>query len=405
MPHFAYRALSGIGELVRGETEAADQAAVIALLHRQALLPIEAVETHKGRHRWAWFTQWRTSTLAAKDLALVSQQLARLLKAGLPLDRAVEIVAGLANRESLARILLATLGRVRDGAGLAEAMDAQTPAFPKSYVSMVRAGETGGALQNVLQRAASFLARAEAMRQKVISALIYPAVLIVMAIGSVLVVLTVVLPQFEPLFQEAGVNLPTSTRIVMAAADALRAEGWLIAPCLLALAVIWRAAMRKPDLALLRDRAVLATPVLCDLITRLEIGRFCRTLGIMLTNGVAAPTALSLSGATVRNRAIAAAIGVVTDRFKDGEGLSAPLARSGRFPALSTQLIRIGEETGRLGEMLEEVAEIYEQDVQRTLERLLSLLVPGLTVVMGLIVAAIVSSILLAMISLNDLAT
>jgi len=162
--------------------------------------------------------------------------------------------------------------------------------------------------------------------------------------------------------------------------------------------------MRQPAIATRRDRIVLRLPIMRELVSKFEIGRFSRTLGVLLANGVPAPRALALCGATVGNRAIADAIEDVATRFKEGEGLSEPLARTGRFPSLSTQLIRIGEETGRLEEMLEEVAEIYDQEVQRALERLLALLVPGITISMGVLIATIIASVLTAMISINDLA-
>ncbi len=402
MPSFHYSALSATGELIRGDLTAADSAAAIAQLHARALLPIAAEAERSAR--WHEIALFPVRALPGRQLALASAQLARLLGAGLPLDRALEILANLAGGARVARVWRGTLGLVRDGASLAEAMDAQAPAFPRSFVSMVRAGEAGGALPVVLARVADFLTRAEAMRQQVVSALIYPALLAVVAIGSVGIVLTLVLPQFAPMFRAAGAQLPEDARLLMRIGDALRADGWMLLPALLACGLGWRVVMRRPDMALRRDRLVLALPLLRSLVGKLEIGRFSRTLGVLLASGVAAPAALTLSGAVVRNRALASAITIVARRFKEGEGLSAPLARSGRFPPLATQLIRIGEETGRLEDMLGEVAALYEQDVQRLLDRLLAVLVPGLTIVMGLIVALIVSTILTALISINNLA-
>jgi len=396
MARFVYRALSATGDVVKGEVEGPDAASVIDRLHAQALLPIEATE--KPTQSPGFTLRLGSSrSLPGRELALFSQQLARLLKAGLPLDRALEILATLARDRRV-------LERVRDGASLAEAMAAQERAFPPAYVSMVRAGEAGGALQGVLARVADFLVRSEAIRQKVVSALIYPAILTVVAAGSVALVLIVVLPQFQPLFEEAGARLPTSTRIVMAAGDIVRGYWWTILLGLAMTILLWQRLMRQPAIATRRDRIVLRLPIMRELVSKFEIGRFSRTLGVLLANGVPAPRALALCGATVGNRAIADAIEDVATRFKEGEGLSEPLARTGRFPSLSTQLIRIGEETGRLEEMLEEVAEIYDQEVQRALERLLALLVPGITISMGVLIATIIASVLTAMISINDLA-
>jgi general secretion pathway protein F len=221
---------------------------------------------------------------------------------------------------------------------------------------------------------------------------------------SIGLVLTVVLPQFEPMFREAGASLPTSTRIVMAAGDLLQNFWWAILLACLAAVLLWQQAMRRSDLAAWRDRLLLRLPVAGGAITRYEVGRFCRTLGVLLTGGVAAPRALALGGAAVGNRAIAAAIDGAATRFSHGEGLSSPLARTAHFPALSLHLIRIGEETGRLEEMLAEIADIYDQDVQRLLDRLLAMLVPAITIGMGILVALIIAAVMTAMISINDLA-
>jgi general secretion pathway protein F len=402
MPRFHYRALSAAGELVSGELDGPDAEAVIAQLHARALLPIDATERHaEAKPILAW--RHDSARLPGSELALFSQQLARLLKAGLPLDRALDILAAIAGRRA-GLVVRRILDRVRDGASLSEAIAAQRGSFPSTYVSMVRAGEAGGALPPVLTRVADFLLRNEAMRQRVVSASIYPAILLVAATISVALVLTVVLPQFEPMFREAGVALPLSTRIVMAAGAALQQYGWMLLLTLAGGALAWHRAMRRPELAARRDRALLAVPLLGGLITRFEVGRFCRTLGVLLSGGVPAPRALALCGGAVGNRTIAAAIETAATRFSHGEGLSSPLERTGRFPSLSLQLIRIGEETGRLEEMLTEVADLYDQEVQRSLDRLLALLVPVITVTMGLVVAFIIAAVMTALISVNDLA-
>jgi general secretion pathway protein F len=261
-----------------------------------------------------------------------------------------------------------------------------------------------GALQGVLSETASFLTRAEAMRQKVISSMIYPAILITVASLSIGLILTAVLPQFEPMFREAGAKLPASTRIVIAAGDTLRDDWWLMAVIVMLLVLASRTLLRNPGVVLERDRLLLAAPLLGSLIARFEIGRFCRTLGIMLSSGVGAPSAMTLSGATIGNRVLAHAVEDTAMRFQEGEGLSGPLSRTGRFPSMAIQLIRIGEETGRLDEMLAEVALVLDQEVQRALDRLLAVLVPALTLIMGIMVAFIVASVMLALMSVNALA-
>ena len=404
MARFEYSALSPAGDIVSGELDGPDVAAIIERLHEQALLPIHAGEKRPEKSSGFSLRLYASRGLAGRDLALFSQQLSRLLKANLPLDRALEILTTLAAEKRSGEVIRRTLERVRDGASLAEAMAAQEKSFPQAYISMIRAGEAGGALQAVLSRVADFLVRSEAIRQTIISALIYPALLVVVAGLSITLVLTVVLPQFEPVFREAGARLPLSTRIVMSLGDGLRDYWWVLLFALGMIASVWRLLKERSAIALRRDRLLLAMPIVGALVGKFEIGRFSRTLGVLLANGVAAPRALALCNAVVGNRVIAAAVDTVSARFNEGEGLSAPLSRAGCFPSLSVQLIRIGEETGRLEEMLQEVAEIYEQEVQRALERLLALLVPTITIIMGAAIALIIVAVMTAMISINDLA-
>ena len=404
MARFAYRALSASGDIVDGEIDGPDVKSVIALLNEQALLPIQATEKREGSGFSFDLSFGRQNRFPQGELALFVQQLTRLLKASLPLDRALEILTTLMEDKRTRRIIQRLLEKVRDGSSLAEAMASEDQSFPSVCVSMVRAGEEGGALRPVLTRVGEFLVRSEAIHQKVVSALIYPAVLLFVATGSIVLILTFVLPQFESMFQDAGSKLPAATQLVMAASRTLREDWWIM---LLALAIIAIAAQRLMQLATvqaLRDRVALRLPILGSLITRFEVGRFSRSLGVLLVNGVPAARALALAGATVGNRVFTEAIETLAARFKEGEGLAKSLEETGCFPNLAVQLVQIGDETGRLQDMLQEIADIYDQEVERALERLLALLVPGITIVMGVIVALIVAAVMTAMVSINELA-
>lgn len=404
MATFTYRALSAGGEIVSGEIEGPDQKTVLERLNEQALLPIQAVEKRAGRGFQLELGFGSPEAFPPAELSLFFQQLTRLLKASLPLDRALEILTTLMESRKTRRIVQRLLDRVRDGSSLAEAMAAEGKCFPSLCISMVRAGEEGGALHPVLTRVAEFLVRSEAIRQKVTSAMVYPAMLTVVATGSVVLILTMVLPQFEQMFADAGPKLPGSTRLVMAASHGLREYWWMILLGIAATAAGFQALGRNPGFQALRDRVSLRIPLLGSLLTRFEVARFSRSLGVLLANGVPAARALSLAGATVGNRVYIQAIETLAIRFKEGEGLARSLEATGCFPNLAVQLIQIGEETGRLDEMLQELAGIYEQEVERVLERLLAMLVPGITVVMGVVVALIMAAVMTAMVSINDLA-
>jgi general secretion pathway protein F len=403
MPVFQYEALSATGDTITGELDAPDVASVIARLNEQALLPIEAVEKRIAQSRFR-LTLGGADKFPSGGLALFIQQLTRLLNASLPLDRALEILTGLTDDARSRRIVERVLDKVRDGSSLAEAMQAQDQVFPPLCISMVRAGEEGGALKAVLARVADFLVRSEAIRQKVVSSMIYPVMLIIVAAGSVTLILTLVIPQFESMFADAGDKLPTATKVVLWASEGLRAHwrGMLLTSAVAVIGV--QRGMKLSSVIDLRDRLTLRLPLLGSLMTRFEVSRLCRSLAVLLSNGVPAARALALAGATVGNRVFIEAIETLAARFKEGEGLAQALADTGRFPNLAVQLIQIGEETGKLEEMLTQIADIYDHEVERAVERAMALLVPGITIAMGAIVAVIMAAVMTAMVSISDLA-
>jgi len=282
-------------------------------------------------------------------------------------------------------------------------MAAQGGIFPRYYLSMIQAGETGGTLDVVLARLSEFMERGQATRESVRSALIYPAILVAMSLFAVAILLGVVVPRFRPLFEDAGQALPVPTRIVVGLGDAFAGYWWLMLALVVAGGLALRWQLARPAFRLRWDRMVLAIPLLGDVIVRAEVARFARTLGTLLGNGVGLLGALSLATNTVGNRALAHELDAVSDAVRQGRPLTEPLLRSGLFPPLATHLTRVGEETGRLEEMLMKVAEIYDQEVSRAIERMLALLVPVLTIVLGMVIAGIIGSILVAILSVYQL--
>jgi general secretion pathway protein F len=268
----------------------------------------------------------------------------------------------------------------------------------------VRAGEHGGNLEATLRRLADYLARAAAVRETVISAMVYPALLLCTAGLSIVFILVFVLPEFAPLFAQAGKALPASTQILMEAGDFLANDWWVLLILAVAGIVLLRRAMRTPGFRRGWDRMVLKLPILGDLVLKTDIERFASMLGTLLMNGVTLPRALLITRDTLSNSVIADAVGEAAARLKEGEQLAGRLKQSGLFPALALDLIRVGEETGSLAAMLLKQAELYEREVKHSVDRLLALLVPLLTVVMGMIVAGLIGSVIVAIFSINDLA-
>ena len=404
MTLYQYKAMTNTGSVVKGTLDAASKEAVIRQLRSQGLFPLDTLERGTGdlltRLRAVLRIGGRPSLRA---LAMATQELSTLLRAGLELDRALGILTNLSDIGALKAPFEAVRNRVRDGASFADALAAD-PAFPKFYVSMVRAGEHGGSLDNTLQRLTDYLTRTMAIRESITSALIYPAILVVTMFISITVILVFVLPQFEPLFADAGKALPLPTQIVMAIGDFVRFYGWIVVLLAVGGFFLFREWIRKPENRLTWDRLTLRIPVLGDLFRAVEIERLMRTFGTLLSNGVPVPTALNLSKDVLNNTVLAAAVRDAAVSLREGERLAQRLARAKVFPAITLDLIQIGEESGKLDEMLLRQADLDELRIKHRVDRALALLVPALTVLLGFVVAGLIASMLAAILSVNDLA-
>ncbi|MGB5063134.1 MAG: type II secretion system F family protein [Candidatus Competibacter sp.] len=405
MPRYRYEAVDAKGEMVRDELDAATVDAAVARLRDQGLLPL-AVNEAKGGFLRGGFGQplfSKRRALSRKAVALLTQQLASLLHAGMPLDRALTILIGVTEDEQAKPVLERVQEKVRGGSSLADALEAQG-VFSRFYLNMVRAGEAGGALDVVLKRLTEFLERSQALRETVTSALIYPIILLSVSALSVIILLTFVVPQFQRLFDDAGKALPLATQIVIAVGDGFRYYWWVGAILFVLLSAIARQQLSQPESRARWDGWFLRLPLFGDLIAKVETARLSRTLGTLLGNGVSMLNALAIARETLSNQVLAGALGEVAEHVKTGRGLADPLLEAGRFPNLAVQMIRVGEETGQLQEMLLQVADTYDGEVQTAVKRLLTLLEPALILGLGVIIAGIIMSILVAILSLNELA-
>ncbi len=405
MPIYRYEAVATSGDRVAGEMEAATQDAVIETLHRLGHVPIRADIAGGGMlSRFAVPLRLGAGKPKSANLALLTQQLGILLHAGLSLDRALEISQRILPCQAEQNCVREILDKVRGGSSLADAMAGQKTMFPAFYVGMVRAGEAGGSLDMTLRHLAEYLERAQAAREQVKSALIYPALVLATGGGSVAVLFGFVIPSFRPLFEESGKALPLSAEIVLAVSDGFRNIWWMVLLAVCAIVAVIRQQLRKPAVRAWRDQRLLALPVIGDLVVKTEMGRFCRTLGTLLKNGVAPLSALTITHDTITNLALRAGFLTVIDSVKEGKGLADPLSQTKLVPSLVVDLARVGEETARLDDMLLKIAEIYDEETRRNVSRLLALLVPAVTIGLGIVVALVVGSILTAILSVYDLA-
>lgn len=404
MPQFTYKAATSSGEVVEGVLEAADRQAVINHLKGQGHVPIRAEEKGGGfgLGQLLHLTPGIRRT-GQRTVALLTRELATLLQAGLPLDRSLSVLRSLA-RAGSGRVLVERIqDQVRGGSSLADALKAHPEAFPSFYVGMVRGGEAGGNLEEVLAALADSLERSQTLRDNVQSALMYPLFVVAMAVISLIVLMTAVIPEFRPLFEGSGSELPLLTRIVIASSEFVGTFWWAMALGIVALLGLIARHNSNPKGRLRWDRWVLSLGFLGRLLLEVEVARMARTLGTLSKNGVNLLNALSMTIETVENRAVTEALEDVRLRLAKGEGLSRPMAESSIFPPLALQLIQVGEESGALDDMLLRVADIYDQEVQRSLQRMLSLLAPTITIVLGVVIAVIIGSMVSAILSAYDL--
>ena len=402
MPVFAYRAADRAGRTVDGTMEAYDANAVVERLHREDFYPLRVEAAgEKGRLGQRLFGAAR---VPGRDVLNFTQQLATLVEAGLPLERALVVLSDVATDRRLRQVVLEVTQSVRAGSTLADALARHHPRpFSRLYVNTVRAGERGGVLEIALRRLAEHLEAARELREAVVSALIYPALLAVVGIGAVIFLLTFVLPRFAVILADLGQTLPLPTRLVLAASHAFLTYWWVIAAVGLALVVLWQAIGRSEAGRLQLDTGLLALPVAGDVLRKVEVGRAIRTLATLLSSGVPLLNALDVAREGAANRVVSNALAAVHGGVKRGEGLARPMAESGAFPNLVVHMVRVGEETGRLDDMLGRVAGTYEREVRVAVRRLVATLEPAIIVVLGLVVLGIVLAILLAILSVNEL--
>lgn len=404
MPAFNYKAVRANGEVMEGEMDAVDQAALIRQLQQDGLIPIKTWASGKGSLGGLLFLGKKKQKIKQEQILPFTRELATLLEAGMTLDRALQILIDLSDDELMKRMMESIREKVQSGDALSDALAAQGKVFNPLYISMVKAGEAGGVLQNVLLRLVDYLERSHELRESIRSALIYPTILLAVAGLSVAGLLIFVVPQFSQMFEDMGQALPLPTQIVVGVGDLLRDYWWaLLAGGLLAVAYAQKH-FSRPEVRQSWDRRLLAWPLLGDLIAKVETARFTRTLGTLLSNGLPLLMALNLVKDVVGNSVIADSITQAADSLKRGKGLADPLIEQNVLPPLALQMIKVGEESGDLEPMLTKVADVFDQEVRASVKRMLTLLEPMLIVGLGIIVAGIIVSILMAVLSANQLA-
>jgi general secretion pathway protein F len=401
MASFYFKAVNADGKLRTGMLTGETEKVVAAELRRQGLTPVfVGAEPKKG-------LRWKLPTLVfgrRRDVLFFTQELSTLLKAGVPLDRSMSITAELSERPGFRSVVLDVLRALKGGKSLADSLATHPEYFSDLYLNMVRAGEASGALAAVFERLAGFESSRDELRGYIISSMIYPALLSLVGLGSVFVLMTFVAPRFAAVFEQSRMAIPLPTKIMLEASKWMQAYGWIVAASLVALAAALYSYIRTATGRLWWDTLRLRVPVLGPALRKAETARFARAMSTLVANGVALVQSIAIAGATMNNRRISGTLDAVARGVKRGEGIAGPLTKTGQFPALAGHLLTVGEETGRLDDMFTRMAEIYEGETRVAIRRLTALFEPLIILVMGLLVGALILSMLVAITSINDVA-
>ncbi|MBW2148202.1 MAG: type II secretion system F family protein [Deltaproteobacteria bacterium] len=404
MPEFHYRASSIGGEVVQGAIEEESESAVVERLHERGLIPLQ-IQRQVVRFYALRALDFSTllRRISGRDILTFTQQFTALLEAGLPIDRALSICARVTENPRLQSVVEAVLRDIESGKSVHEAMQRHPAVFSRLYINMVRAGAEGGVLELVLRRMTEFQESTQELRDYMVSAMVYPAILTMVAGISVVILLTYVLPKFTLIFSQMDKALPLSTRIILDMSYIVRHFWWMIIGAAALVILAWKAYVSTDEGRVRWDGLKLRIGFVRGMVQRIETARFARTLGTLLRSGVPILVAVRIVRETIGNQVIARSLEHVQNTVKEGGGLARPLMENGLFPPLAVHMITVGEETGRLDEMLLNVADNYDREVRNVIRRFTSLLEPMLILTMGMMVGFIVLSMLSAIFSIHEI--
>lgn len=418
MPEFVWRAATAAGKVEEGRLSAPSSAVALKQLRDQGLTPLRiddaatagaAVSAADAKAPGAgglapFKVRQAKGPVTAADVLALTSELAIMLRAGLALDNALRVLIDMSHKPSIAALVQGVLDAVKGGTPLSRALAAHRDLFGDFYINMVRSGEVSGQMSAVLDRLVEHMERQRALRDSVISATIYPAILLGVAVLSLIAMLGFVVPQFEKLFTDMGDALPLPTRLVMGLGQAFTHYGLVIGAVVVAGGALLARWLKSPAGRQWWQSHLLRLPLMGRLALKYQLTLFSRSLGTLLGNGVPMLTALHIATETVGNTVLQQALARVAPIVKEGGKVVQAIAATGIFEPLAINLIRVGEETGRIGPMMLELSNILNREVETGIKRLLTLVEPVLILVLGVLIAAIIVSILLGILSINDLA-
>ncbi len=396
MAIFSYKATSRDGAITGGFIEALDEAAALDRLKSSGVIPLKILAQSEVKKKLFSFRR-----SAGADLGIFTTELSALLGAGLPLDRSLSILSEIAGGGAMKQVVQSIVKSIREGSSFSDALQHHPDVFPRLYVNMVRAGEAGGVVNVVLDKLTEFLESSKELKESIVSAMIYPVILVFTGGASVVVLLTYVLPKFTVIFKEMGTALPLPTQILLIISDILKSYWWIAVSAAAAAWIVFKGYIKSAKGRYKFDAVKLK--LLRDIITKIETARFSRTLGTLLQSGVPLLQAMSNAKDIISNQVIASSIDAVSKGAREGKGIAEPLAAAQVFPQLALSMVKVGEETGQLDTMLLKVAATYEKSLKASVKRLISFMEPAMILGMGLVIGFIVISMLMAIFSITDL--
>ena len=381
MPVYIWKARTRQGTIKKGELEAQSDQAVMGQLRAQMLMPVSVKKKPKEISEYLPFLKPR---IRIKDLVVFTRQFATMIDAGLPLVQCLEILGDQNENATFKEVIRSVKTDVEQGSSFADALRKHPKPFDDLYVNLVHAGEVGGILDTILNRLAVYLEKAEALRRKVKGAMVYPSVVLVVAVAVVVLMLVKVIPTFEQMFLDFGGQLPGPTQAVINLSHWMQEWLWLMGLMLAAGAVAFvQARKRSPKFRRATDAALLKAPILGPVLRKVAVARFSRTLGTMIASGVPILDALDIVARTAGNMVIEEALRDVKAAISEGKTIAEPLSESDVFPGMVVQMIAVGEETGAMETMLSKIADFYDEEVDAAVEALTAMLEPAMMVVLG----------------------
>ena len=396
MPTYSYSSTTREGAIVEGIIEAQDDKSALTILKNSGVIPLKIKLQKNG------FGAEKFSFKSAKnEVQTFTTELYALLGAGLPIDRSLNILAEITENKKMKDIIFLILKSIREGSTFSDALEKHPRIFSSLYVNMVRAGEAGGALEVIMEKLIDFLESSKELKDHIFSALIYPAILVITGIISIMVLVIYVLPKYSAIFRDLGTELPLPTQILMAFSNLISAAWWIIIVIIAASSVAFRNYLKTDQGKYNWDS--LKIKIMGDVILKLETARFCRTLGALLRSGVPLLKAVKNAKDIIGNYVISSALNKISTGIKEGQGIARPLSDAQIFPHLALSMIKVGEETGQLDTMLLKIADTYEKSLKVSVKKFVVFLEPVLILGMGLLTGFIVMSMLMAIFSITDI--